>query len=185
MAIRSTRSSINFWMRIALTQRNRRTPHADIVTTRVRGMLRASVRRHRRARRGCLWPYVGWIGFHAAVPCCEVGGQRVAALRWYFSNHPLPNRTGSRVGGRRVTLTGTFPTAPLRTDRDRSRVNQLSSSATSTRVRSLSISDPSPLKRHPTCLPSPCGGLSPPRTTTETPWPWGSRPLGHPAFRRC
>jgi hypothetical protein len=31
MAIRSTRSSINFWMRIALTQRNRRTPHADIV----------------------------------------------------------------------------------------------------------------------------------------------------------
>jgi hypothetical protein len=47
MAIRSTRSSINFWMRIALTQRNRRTPHADIVTTRVRGMLRASVRQHR------------------------------------------------------------------------------------------------------------------------------------------
>ena len=46
MAIRSTRSSINFWMRIALTQRNRRTPHADIVTTRVRGMLCASVRRH-------------------------------------------------------------------------------------------------------------------------------------------
>ncbi len=30
-------------MRIALTQRNRRTPQADIVTTRVRGMLRASV----------------------------------------------------------------------------------------------------------------------------------------------
>ena len=49
---------------------------------------------------------------------------------------PSPqNRTGSRVGGRRVTLTGTFPTAPLRTDRDRFRVNQLSSSATSTRVR--------------------------------------------------
>jgi hypothetical protein len=47
MAIRSTRSSINFWMRIALTRRNRRTPHADIVTTQVRGMLRASVRRHR------------------------------------------------------------------------------------------------------------------------------------------
>ncbi len=31
MAIRSTRSSINFWLRIALTQRNRRTPHADVV----------------------------------------------------------------------------------------------------------------------------------------------------------
>ena len=47
MAIRSTRSSIDFWMRIALTQRNTRTPHAHIVTTRVRGMLRASVRHYR------------------------------------------------------------------------------------------------------------------------------------------
>ena len=47
MAIRSTRSSINSLMRIAVTHRNRRTPHAEIVTTRVRGMLRASVRRYR------------------------------------------------------------------------------------------------------------------------------------------
>jgi hypothetical protein len=31
-------------MRIALTHRYRRTPHANIVTTRVRGMMRASVR---------------------------------------------------------------------------------------------------------------------------------------------
>src|SRR5215213_2355768 len=37
--------------------------------------------------------------------------------------------------------------------------------------------------------PSPCGRLSrPPRwvvtptTTTAPPWPWGSRPVGHPAF---
>ena len=44
-AIRSTRSSINSLMRIALTHRYRRTPHANIVTTRVRGMMRASVRR--------------------------------------------------------------------------------------------------------------------------------------------
>ena len=43
-AIRSTRSSINSLMRIALTHRYRRTPHANIVTTRVRGMMRASVR---------------------------------------------------------------------------------------------------------------------------------------------
>src|ERR1700674_3147767 len=35
-AIRSTRSSINSLMRIALTHRYRRTPHANIVTTRVR-----------------------------------------------------------------------------------------------------------------------------------------------------
>jgi len=41
------------------------------------------------------------------------------------------------------------------------------------------------LGRQTTCLPSPCSGLSPPRTTTETPWPWGSRPLGHPTFRWC
>jgi hypothetical protein len=31
--------------------------------------LRASVRRHRRALHGCLWPYVGWSGFHPAAPC--------------------------------------------------------------------------------------------------------------------
>ena len=43
-AICSTRSSINSLMRIALTHRYRRTPHANIVTTRVRGMMRASVR---------------------------------------------------------------------------------------------------------------------------------------------
>src|SRR5260370_30125069 len=43
-AIRSTRSSINSLMRIALTHRYRRTPHANIVTARVRGMMRASVR---------------------------------------------------------------------------------------------------------------------------------------------
>ena len=43
-AIRSTRSSINSLMRIALTHRYRRTPQANIVTTRVRGMMRASVR---------------------------------------------------------------------------------------------------------------------------------------------
>ena len=42
-AIRSTRT-INSLMRIALTHRYRRTPHANIVTTRVRGMMRASVR---------------------------------------------------------------------------------------------------------------------------------------------
>jgi hypothetical protein len=33
-----------------------------------------------------------------------------------------------------------------------------------------------------TCLPSPCGRLSRPRTTTEAPLPWGSRPVGNPAF---
>ena len=41
--------------------------------------LRASVRHthgtsairptHRRTLRGCLWPYGGWIGFHATAPC--------------------------------------------------------------------------------------------------------------------
>src|SRR5262249_9427593 len=31
-------------------------------------VLRASVRRHRRTLRGCLWPYVGWIGARAAAP---------------------------------------------------------------------------------------------------------------------
>jgi hypothetical protein len=31
-------------------------------------LLRASVRRHRRAP-GCLWPYVAWIGFRVFAPC--------------------------------------------------------------------------------------------------------------------
>ena len=34
-----------------------------------------------------------------------------------------------------------------------------------------------------TCPPSPCGRLSRPRTTTGTPSPWGSPPVGDPAFR--
>src|SRR5262249_55135174 len=29
----------------------------------------------------------------------------------------------------------------------------------------------------------PCGRLSRPRTITETPFPWGLRPVGNPAFR--
>src|SRR2546430_670873 len=43
-----------------------------------------------------------------------------------------------------------------------------------------------------TCLPSPCGRLSRPRTTTETPLPWGSPPEGqsraaptHHVLARC
>src|SRR5262249_32311879 len=35
-----------------------------------------------------------------------------------------------------------------------------------------------------TCPPSPCGRLSRPQTTTRTPWPWGSRPVGHPVLHR-
>jgi hypothetical protein len=35
-----------------------------------------------------------------------------------------------------------------------------------------------------TCHPSPCGRLSRPRTTTMTPSPWGSRPLGDLEFLR-
>src|SRR5262249_4634312 len=34
-----------------------------------RAALRASVRRHRRALRGCLCPNSGWIGFHAVTLC--------------------------------------------------------------------------------------------------------------------
>ena len=35
-----------------------------------------------------------------------------------------------------------------------------------------------------TCGPSPCGRLSRPRTTTATPSPWASRPVGDPVFGR-
>ena len=42
------------------------------------------------------------------------------------------------------------------------------------------------LRIHPssTCGPSPCGRLSRPRTTTATPSPWASRPVGDPVFGR-
>src|SRR5262249_17000777 len=36
-----------------------------------------------------------------------------------------------------------------------------------------------------TCLPSPWGWLSQPRTTTEAASPWGSLPFGAPTFRAC
>jgi len=42
---------------------------------------------------------------------------------------------------------------------------------------------PSRLLSRPACLPSPGGRLSRPRSTTEAPFPWGSRPLGNPVFR--
>ena len=44
-------------------------------------------------------------------------------------------RTCYRVGRQRVTLAGTFPTAPLRTARDSFDVKQLSSGAASTQFR--------------------------------------------------
>ena len=46
-----------------------------------------------------------------------------------------------------------FPSAPLRTDRDRFRVNQLSSQATSTRFRSSCISHPLAFQMSPSLSP--------------------------------
>jgi hypothetical protein len=40
---------------------------------------------------------------------------------------PVEHRACGRVGRQRVALSGTFPAAPLRTDRDSFDVNQLSS----------------------------------------------------------
>ena len=42
---------------------------------------------------------------------------------------------------------------------------------------------PGSLPLRSTGLPSPCGRLSRPRTTTGAPSPWGFPPLGDPAFR--
>ena len=44
-----------------------------------------------------------------------------------FVSQPVENRACGRVGRQRVTSMGTFPTAPLRTDRDSFDVKQLSS----------------------------------------------------------
>jgi len=80
---------------------------------------------------------------------------------------------------------GTFPTTLLRTDRDSFDVNQLSSGRQTLGVRFVCIAHPSPVHLPPTCHPSPCNGFSPSPTTTMAPCPWGSRPVGHPAFRWC
>ena len=105
---------------------------------------------------------------------------RAVAIRLRF-RRPPPNRTGCRVGGWRGiglcrsswALAGNrlrpFPSAPLRTAHESFDLKQLARQATSTWFRSLCISHPSPFKPRPACLPSPCDGLSPPRTTTETP----------------
>jgi hypothetical protein len=44
-------------------------PNCPCYTTSPPRWYRASVRRHRRTFRGCLWPCGGWIGSHAAAPC--------------------------------------------------------------------------------------------------------------------
>jgi hypothetical protein len=80
---------------------------------------------------------------------------------------------------------GTFPTTLLRTDRDSFDVNQLSSGRQTLGFRFVCIAHPSPVHRSSTCHPSPCNGFSPSPTTTMAPYPWGSRPVGHPAFRWC
>src|SRR4051795_6735136 len=48
----------------------------------------------------------------------------------------------------------------------------------------LAIPATSTLRSSDTCGPSPCGRLSRPRTTTTTPSPWASRPVGDPVFGR-
>jgi hypothetical protein len=63
------------------------------------------------------------------------------------------NRTGCRVGRQRGALAGPFPSVPLRTDRDRFRVNQLSSRATSPRFRSWCISHPLAFQMSPSLSP--------------------------------
>ena len=61
------------------------------------------------------------------------------------------------VGPYATAVTGNrlrpFPSAPLRTDRDRFRVNQLSSQATSTRFRSSCISHPLAFEMSPSLSP--------------------------------
>ena len=66
-----------------------------------------------------------------SVPDCSLRVVRaVIADGWTVcacKAQPPPNRACRRVDRQRVALSGTFPTAPPRTDRDRFRINQLSS----------------------------------------------------------
>ena len=99
--------------------------------------------------------------------CLQPNKSRVA--QGNFTPRPSRNRTGSRVGRRRVALSGTFPTAPPRTDRDRFRINQLSSGLFPSRLerepvllRRSALRVPhssglsSPLCHFPLCTALPC-----------------------------
>jgi len=95
----------------------------------------------------------------------EVGGQR-GTVHQPFSNRPFPNRA---CGFHRTRLSS----GPCMDSQDRSGVTHL------TYLYYL-LSDP-PVSLRLGLLP--CGRLSRPLTTTETPFPWGSYPVGNPAFR--
>ena len=51
--------------------------------------LAASIRRHRRALRGCHWPYGGWIGFQAAAPRSLVNDCQHRPVNGYTNTVPV------------------------------------------------------------------------------------------------
>jgi len=107
-------------------------------------------------------------------------------LRWVARGDRTPalsqNRTWRRVGSRRVAACGTFPTPPPQTGHDPFSVIRLSSAPwRQDRFRLL----PLRLPPHPSVEHLwPFARLSRPRTTTATPSPWASRPVGDPVFGR-
>jgi hypothetical protein len=54
------------------------------------------VRRHRRVLRGCLWPYVGWIGSHTDASCSLLNDCHPRAVNAYHC--------GQRIEEGRVVL---------------------------------------------------------------------------------
>src|SRR4051812_44550336 len=57
-------------------------------------LLRTSVRQHRRAHRRYLWPYGGWLGFHAAVSCTLLNERHPRPVNAYV----LGNQKSSAIG---------------------------------------------------------------------------------------
>ena len=158
---------------------------------------------------GCAGTAATWCRCAVAVPGDPQGPEDTAdggcadpvAELEQFALDPL-GEVGRRRGARG---SGPFPMAPSRTGRagfpasgspvlyfrvvavPRSRMTPSTVSALCITHTSLSLTPRS------TCAPSPCGRLSrppwraaTPATTTGTPSPWGSRPLGDPVVRpRC
>src|SRR5262249_55970889 len=86
-------------------------------------LLHASVRRHRRTLRGCLWPYGGWIGFRAAAPCSLRNGRHPRPVSAYRPSavppgpspgHQQPTPTVTRGALTRYAKETRRPVGPLR-----------------------------------------------------------------------
>jgi hypothetical protein len=67
-------------------------------------VFRASVRRHRRALRGCVWLYDGWIDLHAAAPSSVLNDCHPRPVNGYYFTKGESTVAGSETCGPKPSL---------------------------------------------------------------------------------